>query len=178
MANGSYSLAEAAGSEPCCVLLARRVAGAVNIALICCLTGSDRILPCRTCDTNLRYAGGGAAFRSLPSRLCRSARWSAMMVDRKELLVSAVPLTLRIDRGAREGELQMIAEGFDPITVRSASNMILRPEGHGAPVAVHGTGMSRFLLRAVLRLVEWVDIFPLNYGGGRSPTVSGLTCRS
>jgi hypothetical protein len=46
------------------------------------------------------------------------------------MLVSAVPLTLRIDSG-REDELRVLVDGFDPITVTRSARVILRPEGHG-----------------------------------------------
>ncbi len=39
------------------------------------------------------------------------------MPDREEVLVSAVPLSLRIERGAETGELRIVGEGFDPVFV-------------------------------------------------------------
>jgi hypothetical protein len=53
---------------------------------------------------------------------------------REELLVSAMPVAFRIERGAGEGELRILVEGFDPITVRSASNITLfyGPRGTGS----------------------------------------------
>ena len=53
--------------------------------------------------TNVRHAGK-------PS--LDTLKWSVTMADRKELLVSAVPLTLRIVRGRSQGELRILAEGF------------------------------------------------------------------
>jgi len=45
-------------------------------------------------------------------------------------------LTLRIERGAAEGELRIVAEGFDPISVTAPDRILLRPalEGHGVVI--------------------------------------------
>ncbi len=43
-------------------------------------------------------------------------------------LVSAVLLTLLVERGAEGGELRIIVEGFDPIAVKTANKIVLRPE--------------------------------------------------
>jgi len=56
------------------------------------------------------------------------------MADRKELLVSAVPLTLRIVRGRSQGELRILAEGFDPIEVMPRDRIILRSECRGVVI--------------------------------------------
>ncbi len=53
------------------------------------------------------------------------------MADPEEVLVSAVPLTLRIVRGRGRGELRILAEGFDPIEVMPHDRIIIRPEGQG-----------------------------------------------
>jgi hypothetical protein len=52
---------------------------------------------------------------------------------KEEMLVSAVPLALSIDRG-RDGELRVLVDGFDPITVAPSARVILRPEGHGVVI--------------------------------------------
>jgi hypothetical protein len=52
---------------------------------------------------------------------------------REEMLVSAVPLALRIERG-RTGELRVLVDGFDPITVTPSARVILRPEGGGVVI--------------------------------------------
>ena len=50
----------------------------------------------------------------------------------EELLVSAaLPLTLRIEGGQRQGELSIVVAGFDPIAVPASGRIILRPEGQG-----------------------------------------------
>jgi hypothetical protein len=56
------------------------------------------------------------------------------MVHRDELLVSAVPLTLRIEPGSADGELGIVIEGFDPITVSPQQRIVIRPEGRGVVV--------------------------------------------
>lgn len=53
------------------------------------------------------------------------------MVDREEVLVSAVPLTLRIEPGEVLGELRLFVQGFGPIEVKPRDKIILRPEGLG-----------------------------------------------
>jgi hypothetical protein len=55
------------------------------------------------------------------------------MPDREEILVSAVPLTVRIERG-HGGELQILVDGFDPIELAHAQRIIVRPEGHGVVI--------------------------------------------
>jgi hypothetical protein len=52
---------------------------------------------------------------------------------REEMLVSAVPLALRIGRGGK-GELRVLVDGFDPITVTPSARIILRPEGSGVVI--------------------------------------------
>ena len=52
----------------------------------------------------------------------------------QEVLVSVVPLTLRIVRGRGKGELRILAESFDPIEVKRRDKIILRPEGHGVVI--------------------------------------------
>jgi hypothetical protein len=47
------------------------------------------------------------------------------------MLVSAVPLALRVERGAGTGELRIVAEGFDSIEIATHQRLVLRPEGHG-----------------------------------------------
>src|SRR5262249_19831166 len=59
-------------------------------------------------------------------------QWRMTMAQ--EVLVSAVPLTLRIVRGRGKGELRILAEGFDPIEVKRRDKIILRPEGHGVVI--------------------------------------------
>ncbi len=56
------------------------------------------------------------------------------MAKTEELVVSAVPLTLRIVRGRGRGELRILAEGFDPIELMPRDRIILRPEGHGVVI--------------------------------------------
>jgi hypothetical protein len=56
------------------------------------------------------------------------------MAKTEELVVSAVPLTLRIARGRGRGELRILAEGFDPIEVRPRDRIILRPKGAGVVI--------------------------------------------
>ncbi len=53
---------------------------------------------------------------------------------REELLVSAVPLTLRMERGSADGELRILVEGFDLIAPTTANKIILRPEGLGVVI--------------------------------------------
>ena len=50
---------------------------------------------------------------------------------RREVLVSAVPLQISIERGPDDGALRIIIDGFDPIPIAPASRIIVRPEGHG-----------------------------------------------
>jgi hypothetical protein len=47
------------------------------------------------------------------------------------MLVSTVPLALRVERGAGTGELRIVAEGFDSIEIATHQRLVLRPEGHG-----------------------------------------------
>ena len=56
------------------------------------------------------------------------------MAAREEVLVSAVPLTFRVERGAGTGELRVVVEGFDPINVAPHQRLVLRPEGYGVVV--------------------------------------------
>jgi hypothetical protein len=56
------------------------------------------------------------------------------MGHREELLVSALPLTLRIEPGAVTGELRIVVEGFDPIDVRPAEKIVLRPDEHAVVI--------------------------------------------
>jgi hypothetical protein len=56
------------------------------------------------------------------------------MADRVEVLVSAVPLTLRVVRGRGRNELRVLADGFDPIEVKPRDQIILRVEGQGLVV--------------------------------------------
>jgi hypothetical protein len=56
------------------------------------------------------------------------------MGHREELLVSALPLTLRIKPGAVMGEVRIVVKGFDPIDVRSAEAIVLRPEEHAVVI--------------------------------------------
>ena len=58
------------------------------------------------------------------------------MTDREEVLVSAVPLKLRIERNMGGG-LRIVVEGFDPIRVSASERIILRPEGHVLPGSAH-----------------------------------------
>jgi hypothetical protein len=60
------------------------------------------------------------------------------MGHREELLVSALPLTLRIKPGAM-GELRIVVKGFDPIDVRSAEAIVLRPAEHAKGIVAGGT---------------------------------------
>ncbi len=53
-----------------------------------------------------------------------------MMTKRNELLVSALPVMLTVERGAHDRELRVVVEGFDPIIVGELEKIILRPEGH------------------------------------------------
>jgi hypothetical protein len=53
------------------------------------------------------------------------------MPAREEVMVSAVPLALRIERGVGTGELRILAEGFDPIELAPHHRLVLRPEGFG-----------------------------------------------
>ena len=56
------------------------------------------------------------------------------MVAREELLVSAVPLVLRVERGLQAGALRVLVRSLDPISVPPSGRLILRPEGHGVVV--------------------------------------------
>jgi hypothetical protein len=56
------------------------------------------------------------------------------MGDREEVLVTAVPLILRIVRGRGQDELRILAEGFDPIEVMPRDRIILRAEGQGVVI--------------------------------------------
>ncbi len=53
------------------------------------------------------------------------------MPAREEVLVSAVPLTLRIERGVGTGHVRIVVEGFDPIELAPHQRLVLRPEGYG-----------------------------------------------
>jgi hypothetical protein len=53
------------------------------------------------------------------------------MPAREEVIVSAVPLSLRVERGAGTGELRVVVEGFDPIELAPHHRLVLRPEGFG-----------------------------------------------
>jgi hypothetical protein len=48
------------------------------------------------------------------------------MPAREEVIVSAVPLSLRVERGAGTGELRV-----DPIELAPHHRLVLRPEGFG-----------------------------------------------
>jgi hypothetical protein len=61
------------------------------------------------------------------------------MQSREEILVSALPLTLRIVRGRGRCELRVLAEGFDPIEVRARDRIILRPEGQSVVIERRGS---------------------------------------
>jgi hypothetical protein len=56
------------------------------------------------------------------------------MGDREEVLVSAVPLILRIVRGRGQDELRFLTEGFDPIEVMPRDRIIRRAEGQGVVI--------------------------------------------
>jgi hypothetical protein len=56
------------------------------------------------------------------------------MSQSDELLVSTLPLKLGIVSCSSEGELRVIVEGFDPITVTAPGRIILRPEGYGVVI--------------------------------------------
>ena len=53
---------------------------------------------------------------------------------RREVLLSAVPLTFRVERGAGTGHLRVVVEGFDPVELAPDQRLVLRPEGHGLVV--------------------------------------------
>jgi hypothetical protein len=53
------------------------------------------------------------------------------VAERQEMLVSAVPLVLRVERGAGTGQVRVVAEGFDPIDIATHQRLVLRPEGYG-----------------------------------------------
>jgi len=57
-----------------------------------------------------------------------------VIAGREELLFGAVPLILRIVRGRGQGELRILAEGFDPIEVKPRDRIILRPEAQGVVI--------------------------------------------
>ncbi len=57
---------------------------------------------------------------------------------REEMLVSAVPLAIQIDRGPQLGELHIMVEGFDPITAAPGQSIIVRREGHSVVIEREG----------------------------------------
>jgi hypothetical protein len=56
------------------------------------------------------------------------------VAERQEMLVSAVPLALRVERGAGTGALRIVVEGFDPIDLAAHQRLIFRPEGSGVAI--------------------------------------------
>jgi hypothetical protein len=55
-------------------------------------------------------------FDTLPKKApWRALHGSTAMPAREEVIISAVPLSLRVERGAGTGELRVVVEGFDPI---------------------------------------------------------------
>jgi hypothetical protein len=56
------------------------------------------------------------------------------MPNRQEVLVSAIPLALRVERGAGTGHLRVVVEGFDPVELAPDQRLVLRPQGHGLVV--------------------------------------------
>jgi hypothetical protein len=71
---------------------------------------------------------------AVPGRLCRFNRSGLKVAERQEMLVSAVPLMLRVERGAGTGELRVVAEGFDPVELATHQRLVLRSEGHGVVI--------------------------------------------
>ena len=53
------------------------------------------------------------------------------MPNREEVLVSAVPLMLTVQRAPGPGAPRIEIDGFDPIAVTPGQRIVLRPEGHG-----------------------------------------------
>ena len=53
------------------------------------------------------------------------------MPGREKILVSAVPLMFRVERGAGTGHVRIVVDGFDPIELAPDQRLLLRPEGYG-----------------------------------------------